>query len=412
MKKSPDGRYHKYLRYEGRRYHLAANTERELMAAYGKLLHELETGAYVLDQNTTVERWSEEWLETYKRGKMTDKSFQTYREKLDGYILPEIGKMRLKDVTAVHLQKLLNSQAGRSFSHVSKLRMVICGLFRKAVSARLIVYDPAADLQLPAYTKGTHRSLTDCERVALVSLAQEGARGGLWALTMMSCGLRNGETRALLWKDVDLKTKLIHVGQAMEGGTSRRKAPKTAAGMRDVPIPPLLLSLLTQERKKASPFAPVFPQTDGITPHTERSLNGMWRSFNRRLDIRMAETKLTAAAQAASIRERDKLLETLEPDIHMTEVIARLERGNTGATWRGKVIIHGEPRQLLEELTPYCLRHTYGTDLQRAGVPLNVAKGLLGHTDIAMTANVYTHTTPDVIEQAADRLAALAQLGT
>ncbi len=39
----------------------------------------------------------------------------------------------------------------------------------------------------------------------------------------------------------------------------------------------------------------------------------------------------------------------------------------------------------------YCLRHTFATDLQRAGVPLNVAKELMGHSDITVTANVYTH---------------------
>jgi integrase len=43
------------------------------------------------------------------------------------------------------------------------------------------------------------------------------------------------------------------------------------------------------------------------------------------------------------------------------------------------------------DLVPYDLRHTFCTDLQKAGVPLNVAKDLMGHADITTTANIYTH---------------------
>lgn len=56
------------------------------------------------------------------------------------------------------------------------------------------------------------------------------------------------------------------------------------------------------------------------------------------------------------------------------------------------------------DLVPYCLRHTYGTDLQDAGVPLNVAKYLMGHSDIQTTANIYTDTTDYIIEDAADKI--------
>lgn len=47
--------------------------------------------------------------------------------------------------------------------------------------------------------------------------------------------------------------------------------------------------------------------------------------------------------------------------------------------------------EVADDLTPYCLRHTFCTDLQRAGVPINVAKELMGHADIQTTANIYTH---------------------
>jgi integrase len=46
-----------------------------------------------------------------------------------------------------------------------------------------------------------------------------------------------------------------------------------------------------------------------------------------------------------------------------------------------------------DDLTPYCFRHTYCTDLQDAGVPINVAKDLMGHSTIRLTADIYSHKT-------------------
>ena len=57
-----------------------------------------------------------------------------------------------------------------------------------------------------------------------------------------------------------------------------------------------------------------------------------------------------------------------------------------------------------DDLCPYCLRHTYGMDLQDAGVPNNVAKYLMGHSDITTTANIYTDTTDDSIESAREKI--------
>ena len=53
-------------------------------------------------------------------------------------------------------------------------------------------------------------------------------------------------------------------------------------------------------------------------------------------------------------------------------------------------------------LSLYCYRHTYCTDLQAAGVPINVAKELMGHSSIAVTAQIYTHKSDEAFNNAAD----------
>lgn len=61
-----------------------------------------------------------------------------------------------------------------------------------------------------------------------------------------------------------------------------------------------------------------------------------------------------------------------------------------------------------EDLEPYLLRHTFCTNCQAAGVPLNVAKELMGHSDISVTAKIYTHMVDEVFEQNKKRLAEYA----
>ena len=63
---------------------------------------------------------------------------------------------------------------------------------------------------------------------------------------------------------------------------------------------------------------------------------------------------------------------------------------------------------LSPDLEPYLLRHTFCTDCQAAGVPLNVAKELMGHSDISVTAKIYTHMVDEVFEQNRKRLAEYA----
>ena len=45
---------------------------------------------------------------------------------------------------------------------------------------------------------------------------------------------------------------------------------------------------------------------------------------------------------------------------------------------------------LADDFVLYNLRHTYCTDLQKAGIPIDIAKYLMGHEDITTTSNIYT----------------------
>lgn len=48
--------------------------------------------------------------------------------------------------------------------------------------------------------------------------------------------------------------------------------------------------------------------------------------------------------------------------------------------------------RIADDLVLYCLRHTFCTDMKKAGVPLATAKVVMGHDDITTTANIYMDT--------------------
>ncbi len=53
------------------------------------------------------------------------------------------------------------------------------------------------------------------------------------------------------------------------------------------------------------------------------------------------------------------------------------------------------------------LRHTFATLALQAGVPLKVVSDILGHKNISITADLYSHVIPAMQEDAASRVAAL-----
>lgn len=340
------GKYN-YIRktftHEGKHYEVTGKTEKEVALKMAKKLDALERGEIETDKTITVDSWFRKWLDVYKKPKgLTPKSLGMYEEKYRNYIKPAIGKKKLKDVKDIHLQKVLNEQAGMSYSHVSKIRMVLQEMFKQARISRIITYDPSEALTLPDSVKRSHRSLTDDERYHVLEVAKT-HRAGLWVLLMLYSGIRPGEAFALQWKDIDFDRNEIHIYKAKESGSSEIKGPKTQAGIRDIPMTEALRERLLEE--KGDPFDLVLKTIAGNI-HNENSTKRMWLSFLRAVDIHMG-----------------------------------------AETYRNKIV----KSVVSDDLTPYCLRHTFCTDLQRAGVPINIAKELMGHSDISMTANIYTH---------------------
>ena len=389
----------KSFRVDGKVYNVKGRTEKECYEKMAEKKEMLRRGE-VKPKALTVVAWAETWLDTYLKpkvrkpgapklkGTMTQKSFAMYGEKLRGYILPAIGKMKLADVRHVDLQRILNRQAETSFSHASKVRMIMRAMFKQAHVSRLIVYDPALALTLPAVKQGGRRSLTEEERAVLLDVAKT-HRCGLWVRFMLYEGLRPGETAALRVKHLDFDRGLISVEEAVESGSGVVGAPKSAAGVRYVFIADEIREELQAavQGKDAEDF--VFPQTDGKTMMTDTAMQNNWRSFARQMDLAMgAET--TAHGHIYDPKDIREDGSPIYPDPNDK---TKPRNGH----------------KLADDLVMYCLRHTYCTDLGKKGVPIEDIKYLMGHEDISMTLTVYSHPGEEAAERAAKIVQAAKQ---
>lgn len=352
----------KTFTYEGKRYKVYGKTLEDALMKKVQLLADLKSGQRAVGGNMTVSAWYAEWKALYKDpGGLTQKSLHEYDMRFKRHIQPAIGHYKIKDVRDVDLQKILNTQAGMSYSHLTKLRSLMQQLFRRARKSRLIPFDPAEDLTLPRFVQNTHRSLTPYERQIFLEV-EPTVKGGVFYFAMLYTGLRPGEAIALQWRDVDFKKNEIHVRRALESGTwNRLKEPKTESGVRIIPMRAELRERLLPLR--GDPISPVFLNQAG-NMHSTTTVSRLWNSIKRAMDIRMGA------------------------EVYRNQIVRSV---------------------VAEDLVPYCLRHTFCTDLQRAGVPLNVAKDLMGHSDISVTANIYTHRDQDLLHESIAKMDAVGQ---
>ena len=219
--------YRSRFYHNGKQYETKRKTQKKADQSAALKKRQLEIGEIGVFNKITVREWCYEWLDTFKKGSVTEKTYKQYKSHIENVILKDIGNMKLSDVRDVHLQRILNTRQGYSKSNTKKILFTIQAIFRQARISRLIPYDPSeGSLKLPMTTEGTNRSITFIERTQILKTA-ETHRAGLWVKMMLFCGLRHGEIIALQWKDIDFKRKLVIINKALESGSSNIKEPKS-----------------------------------------------------------------------------------------------------------------------------------------------------------------------------------------
>lgn len=339
----------KTFTHNGKRYYVYGKTDTEANEKAAAKLALLKAGVRQASGNYTVSEWAMIWLNDYKStvGKGWYKSMLGL---INNYISKSIGDKLVRDVKPHDIVRMLGEYTYMSESHGKKLLIVTKQIFDSAEENGIILSDPARRVKLPQYKESeSHRTITPFERELTVRTANKHQKEGLFFLLMLYCGLRPQEVCRLQYGDIDNGT--LHVRRALKSdGTTG--APKSKTGTRDIPIPDALII------PKGKSDELIFTSSEG-RPLTKTGLKRLWKRFKRLMEIENGATLF-----------RNRVVSPVLPD----------------------------------DLVPYCYRHTYCTDLQDAGVPITVASRLMGHSDIKITAKIYTHHSQESFDDARDKI--------
>lgn len=321
----------KSFTHAGRRYFVRGDSEADVARKIALKKRDLEEGRVTVGGSMRFSDWAKICIDTYKTG-ATQRTRENFIYVVKHYVSQYIGDMPLNSIRPLHCQNALNAAAGLSQYTINQINIAMNFIFDRAVDNNLLLVSPARNLRKPKGTKTARRSLTDYEQEIFLRAADSQPRFIVFEL-MYYCGCRPSEARAAMGFDIIERdgVHLLHV-----------RGTKTPKSDRFVPLPDkLYLKAETTPR-----FANIALNAAG-NPMDERSYRRAWNSLCREMNILMGCR------------------------VYRNELIP--------------------PYPLADDLTPYCLRHTYCTNLQRQGIDIRLAQYLMGHADIKMTANIYTH---------------------
>lgn len=240
---------------------------------------------------------------------------------------------------------------------LSAYRMAARQVMDFAVENRILDYNPLTYVRIPKDApKEKRRALTEQEQQWIINTPH---RAQLPAMLMMLAGLRLEECLGLQWKDIDLRSAVIHVHQKLlykESPPRIEQGAKTAAGVRDVDIPKTLVTYLKQQPLHA-PDSLVNQNAHG-KPYTATSWKTTWDSYLLTLNVKYGD-------------------------------FSRYDK-----EYKSKFDPAGVPF-VIEKFTAHCLRHTHATNLFHCGKDILYVQHQLGHSKPETTLNIYTHLVKD-----------------
>jgi integrase len=370
-------RYDVRLTINGKRRQVSAPTQAEAWRR-AKELKAADGVVSGLGSRPTVGAWLSHWrtnvLPSSKRARSTIDSYAWW---VDKYLIPELGRHKLVDLTPAHVEQFLrrlegaNSVSGRPLGASSRQRgkAVLQAALKSAQKQGLVSRNVAALADGPGLEPPRGRSLTPDEARTVVAAIQSCGDPLTEALLtlLLRTGMRKGEALGLRWGDVDLDLQTITVRRVLA------RAPKVEGRG----------TLYLVESTKSG--------SDRVIDITSQTVAAL-----RRWKTEQAAQRLACPPFLAGLRWGF----TFPDDLVFTG-----SRGEPLDLARPNAILDSITKPLgLGHWTVHSLRHTSASLSLGAGVPLPVVSQILGHSSIGITHRVYGHLVSGEKKAAAEAL--------
>jgi integrase len=339
-----------------RRWHSFAGTKRQAQVECAKLIAEIKNGTVLDPAKVTLREYLERWL-AHMATQVSPRSAENYREVVEHWIVPALGDVKLTKLQPEQiahaysdaLTKGGNNGQGLSPRSVVMMHRTLSQSLKHAVIWRLRGDNPASFCKPPRVERKEMKVLDLDSTASLIEFAREG-RLYIPILFFALCGLRRAEVAALRWNRLDLDAHRLSISTSIEQTAqgTREKPPKTGKA-RSIALPALIVEELRRHR------------------------------------ISQAEQLL-----ALGIRQTDDTHICLRED---------------GGPWPPRVLTYAFARLIrasgLTRVRLHDLRHGHATHLLVANTHPKVVQERLGHANIQLTLDTYSHVLPSMQEDAA-----------
>jgi len=350
-----------YADQRGARHLKTFERKKEADAYAATVRVDIRAGVHT-SSKVTVAHAGKHWIDSCKAHGLEESTLESYQQHLDDHIAPYLGAVKLSQLTVPLVRDFMDKLRanGRSSAMVKRVVGDLGSILADAQERGEVAQNVVRSLSKRRKRREAERRQkgklkvgvdipTPAEIKAIVAHLQQDQWRGRWRplfLTAIFAGLRASEIRGLRWQDIDLKRGELHVRQRADKFKTIGK-PKSAAGERTVPMPPILVNAL-REWKLACPKSElglVFPTGAGeVEYHSNIVTRGL------------------APVQVAA-----------------------------GVVTKGGAPKYTGLHALRHFYASWCINRKEDGGL---GLPLKVVQHRLGHSSIQMTADVYGHLFP------------------
>ena len=335
-------------------------TKAEALSKLKKAMGDQDRGLTIVSERQTVEQFLTHWLEVV-RSTVKDATYANYETYVRVHAAPELGKVKLAHLTAQHLQALYAKKLkqGLSSTSVAHLHAVMHRALHQALRWGAVATNVAEAAEPPRRRRIEFRTLNPEEARCFLEAAKEDRFEALFVLALTS-GLREGELLALRWKDIDFESKSLQVMQTVRRSRIQKalifSEPKTDRSRRRVILADVALAALRRHRL----------------------------------------TQLEERLKAGSLWEDNDL-------VFANQVGKPVEAGNMLHRYFWPLL----ERAGLPRIRFHDLRHSAATLLMSRGIHPKVVSEMLGHSQISITMDLYSHVLPTMQGEAAAAMEAI-----
>lgn len=318
--------------------------------------------------HTTLEEVYHMWFENYKTT-VKETTFMQTENRMKKYVLPTFGSIKLERLDLKTAQKIVNDWS-QKFGMYTKLLLYVTKVCDYAVTLEIIDSNPFRKVtkpkrvnlkkqsikyyskeQLEKFLETVNQRVNEVSGTALVQKYYAEFDSAVFRLLAYS-GMRVGEVLALNWDDIDFNEKTVDINKNL----SQTKDSYTVS---------------TTKTRSSNRLITL----DDTTLYTLKK----WRLRQRELLLNNGVTKI------------DFIFTGMNGEmVFRTDIYQRSKRLADKAN--------------LHNIGCHGFRHTHATILFEAGISPKEIQNRLGHSDISMTLDIYTHLTKKMEKSTVDKL--------